>query len=123
MTAQTTGRPLTGWHVLAMFVAGFGIIIGVNLTLAFKAVSTFPGLEVPNSYVASQRLASELRHAGSDGIAYDSVRSPGGQCVAVFHPDRVAPTLQGEHLYYHWDGNRITHVVVAGEVIPQPARP
>jgi len=30
------------------------VIIGVNLTLAFKAVSTFPGLEVQNSYVASQ---------------------------------------------------------------------
>ncbi len=30
------------------------MIIGVNLTLAFKAVSTFPGLEVQNSYVASQ---------------------------------------------------------------------
>ncbi len=83
----------------------------------------WPDLHDPDSYVASQRLASELRHAGSDGIAYDSVRSPGGQCVAVFHPDRVAPTRQGEHLYYHWDGNRITHVVVAGEVIPQPARP
>ena len=32
---------LTGWHVLAMFVAAFGVIIGVNLTLAFNAVSTF----------------------------------------------------------------------------------
>ena len=31
-----------------------GVIIAVNLTLAFNAVRTFPGLEVPNSYVASQ---------------------------------------------------------------------
>ncbi|PIL21402.1 hypothetical protein P775_04385 [Puniceibacterium antarcticum] len=54
MTGLTEGRPLTGWHVLAMFVGGFGIIIAVNLTLAYNAVRTFPGLEVPNSYVASQ---------------------------------------------------------------------
>lgn len=47
-------RELKGIHVLGMFVIGFGIIISVNLTLAFNAVRTFPGLEVKNSYVASQ---------------------------------------------------------------------
>jgi len=45
---------IKGWHVLAMFVTGFGVIIAVNLTLAFNAVRSFPGLEVKNSYVASQ---------------------------------------------------------------------
>ena len=45
---------LRGRHVGAMFVAGFGIIIAVNILLAVKAVGTFPGLEVANSYVASQ---------------------------------------------------------------------
>ena len=48
------GRELNGYHVLAMYVAGFGIIIAVNLTLAFQAVGTFPGLETKNSYVVSQ---------------------------------------------------------------------
>ena len=43
-----------GWHVAAIFCTAFGIIIAVNLTLAFNAVRTFPGLEVKNSYVASQ---------------------------------------------------------------------
>jgi nitrogen fixation protein FixH len=47
-------RELTGRHVLAITVSAFAVIIGVNLTLAYKAVSTFPGLEVENSYVASQ---------------------------------------------------------------------
>ena len=28
-------RPLTGWHVLAMFVAFFGVIIAVNAGLAW----------------------------------------------------------------------------------------
>ena len=45
---------IKGWHVFAGFAAAFSVIIGVNLTLAFQAVATFPGLEVRNSYVASQ---------------------------------------------------------------------
>jgi hypothetical protein len=68
-------------------------------------------------YSAGQRLARRLREAGSDGIVYDSVRDPGSDCVAVFYPDRVAPVTQGAHLLYHWNGQRITHVVVANEVI------
>lgn len=82
----------------------------------------WPDLHDPDSYVASQRFAVELRDAGSDGLVYDSVRHADGQCVAVFHPDRVAPARQGQHLYYHWDGARIAHVVVAGEVIRTAAR-
>ncbi|MCF3972291.1 FixH family protein [Paracoccus salsus] len=52
-------RELTGRHVLAITVSAFGVIIAVNLFLAFKAVNTFPGLEVPNSYVASQSFDRE----------------------------------------------------------------
>ncbi|UWR22644.1 FixH family protein [Sulfitobacter sp. S190] len=47
-------REIKGWHVFSVFALAFGIIISVNLTLAFNAVRTFPGLEVKNSYVASQ---------------------------------------------------------------------
>lgn len=45
---------ITGRHVFAVTAGAFAVIIGVNLLLAYKAVSTFPGLEVKNSYVASQ---------------------------------------------------------------------
>ena len=54
MSAQGMERKLTGWHVLAMFMAFFGVIIAVNVTLAWQAIATFPGLEVANGYVASQ---------------------------------------------------------------------
>jgi nitrogen fixation protein FixH len=50
---------IKGWHVFAGFAAAFGVIIAVNLTLAFQAVKTFPGLEVRNSYVASQKFDVE----------------------------------------------------------------
>ena len=50
---------IKGWHVFAGFVFAFSIIISVNLTLAFNAVRTFPGLEVKNSYVASQSFEAD----------------------------------------------------------------
>lgn len=51
---KATGKTFTGRKFLFIVLAFFGVIIAVNLTMAFKAVSTFPGLEVKNSYVASQ---------------------------------------------------------------------
>ena len=51
-----SARTLTGWHAAAIFGSFFGVIITVNLALAYSAVHTFPGLEVKNSYVASQEF-------------------------------------------------------------------
>lgn len=50
---------ITGRHVLGITVGAFTVIIGVNLTMAYQAVSTFPGLEVRNSYVAGQTFDAE----------------------------------------------------------------
>lgn len=52
-------KPLTGRKVLLIAVGAFGIIIAVNLFMAFKAIGTFPGLEVKNSYVASQSFDAD----------------------------------------------------------------
>lgn len=49
-------REFTGKHALMVFCGAFAVIIGVNIALAVNAVSTFPGLEVKNSYVASQQF-------------------------------------------------------------------
>ncbi len=59
---MSEGRPLTGRKVLLIILAFFGVIITVNLVLAFNAIRTFPGLEVKNSYVASQQFDA-LREA------------------------------------------------------------
>ena len=56
-------RELTGKHVLVITVGFFGVIIAVNLLMAYKAISTFPGLEVSNSYVASQKFNSYIEKA------------------------------------------------------------
>ena len=64
----------------------------------------------PSSYAASQKLGRTLREAGSNGIAFDSVRRNGGECVAVFRPRLVQNVRQGVHLRYVWDGNSIAEV-------------
>tara|TARA_R110000787_G_scaffold206624_1_gene316822 strand:- start:123 stop:671 length:549 start_codon:yes stop_codon:yes gene_type:complete len=52
---------LTGWHVFGLVALFFGIVIAANLVMASRAISTFPGLEVKNSYVASQEFNSRLK--------------------------------------------------------------
>jgi len=61
----------------------------------------------PDDYAASQALGARLRAGGSDGVAYPSVRAPGGDCVGLFYPDLAANPVQGRHLDYHWDGKRV----------------
>ena len=51
--------PITGRKVFATMALAFSIIISVNLLLAYSAVKTFPGLEVRNSYVASQSFDAD----------------------------------------------------------------
>jgi nitrogen fixation protein FixH len=86
-------KPLTGRKVLAMFVGFFGLIIAVNVTMAYKAVSTFPGLEVENSYVASQtfdadraaqeRLGWTVRPGWSNGVLAIDIRDREGNPAPV----------------------------------------
>jgi nitrogen fixation protein FixH len=56
-------RKFTGYHMLAVLVAFFGTVIAVNLTMASLASSTFGGIQVQNSYVASQNFNTWLEQA------------------------------------------------------------
>lgn len=71
----------------------------------------FPELHHTDDYAPSQTVAARLRAAGSNGILYRSVRNEGGECSAVFWPDCARPCTQTIHFSYHWDGERIAHVV------------
>lgn len=72
--------------------------------------ATLPALYDPDDYGASQAFARAVRGAGSQGVAYDSVRHAGGECVAVFRPRALARCRQAAHLAYVWDGARIAFV-------------
>lgn len=61
-------REITGRHVLIFTVSAFGVIIAVNLVMAWQAISTFPGLEVQNSYVASQSF--DKRRAEQEALGW-----------------------------------------------------
>lgn len=61
-------REFTGKHAAAVFIGAFGVIIGVNIALAYNAVSTFPGLEVANSYVASQEF--DARRSAQEALGW-----------------------------------------------------
>jgi nitrogen fixation protein FixH len=53
----------TGWHMLFIMLAFFGVIIAVNVTMAVLAGRSWTGLVVKNSYVASQHFNEELLEA------------------------------------------------------------
>ena len=58
MINKDFNRPfeLTGKHVAMIFCGFFGIIIAVNVSMAMLASSSWTGLVVSNSYVASQKF-------------------------------------------------------------------
>lgn len=61
----------TGWHMVVTMVLFFGTIITVNLTMAYLASSTWSGLVVKNTYVASQEFngkAAGIRAMLATGI-------------------------------------------------------
>lgn len=49
----------TGRHMLLLMVAFFGVIISVNVVLAVASSTTWSGLVVQNSYVASQEFQAK----------------------------------------------------------------
>lgn len=56
MSKADRKREFTGWHMLAIMVAFFSVVIAVNLTMAFLARSSWTGFVVENTYVASQQF-------------------------------------------------------------------
>ncbi len=86
---------IKGWHVLAGFAVVFTVIISVNLTLAFKAVATFPGLEVRNFYVASQSF--EADRAAQLALGWDVSATLDGDILSLTilqNGQPIAPTIE-----------------------------
>ena len=68
---------------------------------------TWARLHAPDSYVESQRIGRALLDGGSNGVVYDSVRHPGGTCLACFRPRLVRRVRVAAHYEYRWDGSRM----------------
>lgn len=88
MSGTPEGR-FTGRHMTAIIVAFFGVVIAVNVVMARLATSTFGGVTVQNSYVASQHFNRWLDEA-------DAERALGWQAQTVRTPDgHIAVRLTG----------------------------
>lgn len=59
-------RHFTGYHMFAITVSFFAVVIGVNVVMATFAERTFGGTVVDNSYVASQRFNHWLDEARAE---------------------------------------------------------
>ena len=57
--AVHSSRRFTGWHMLGVMFLFFGTVIGVNVTMAIFASTSWTGLVVKNSYVAGQTFNEE----------------------------------------------------------------
>ena len=56
-------KPLTGRKVLAMLIAFFGLVFGVNGYMATVAIATLPGTDVDSAYSASLGYEKEIAAA------------------------------------------------------------
>ena len=75
----------TGRHMAVLMVAFFGVVIAVNVTMARLATSTFGGVVVENSYVASQHFNTWLDEAKAEkALGWKAlVARPSGDRVQV----------------------------------------
>src|ERR1700757_690958 len=63
MPARRSPKPLTGFKVLLMLLAFFGVVIGVNVIMMRLAIETLPGTEVDSAYSASLGYEKEIAAA------------------------------------------------------------
>lgn len=120
---------LTGRHVLGITVGAFSIIIGVNVVMAYKAVSTFPGLEVQNGYVASQTFDAErkaqealgwtLTHSYRAGALSLDVRDASGAPAIVSQLDVLVGRTTESKDDIHPDFRRDGGAFVADVTLPK----
>jgi len=64
--SQIASKPFTGRHMALILVGFFGVVIVVNMLLATLASTSFTGVVVENSYVASQHFNRWLDEARAE---------------------------------------------------------
>ncbi|MGI6456073.1 MAG: RES family NAD+ phosphorylase [bacterium] len=84
-------------------------VLSVSLTGELHDIRgrKMPDIYDPEDYGKSSSFGRKLRDQDSIGIIYDSVRNPGGECVAVFRPRVLKNCREMKTLLYQWDGESI----------------
>jgi nitrogen fixation protein FixH len=94
-------KPLTGTKVFLMLVAFFGVVIGVNVTLAKLAIATLPGTDVDSPYAAGLTYDREISAAQDQAArkwqvnAHIARRTDGGATLQVEARDAAGRPMTG----------------------------
>lgn len=111
MTSDTMkpARELKGKHVLAIFIAFFGVVIAVNMVMFRAATSTFGGVETDSAYKVGLAYNSELDAARKQAaLGWNVSARVDGERVIVDVHDRdgqIVPALDGDVLLA-WPADR-----------------
>lgn len=92
-------RTFDGRKMSAILVAGFAVVISVNLFAAVVAKRTFGGIVVENSYAASQdynRWLAEAERERALGWTVEPIRQPDGRIALVTKGVPASAQVQGE---------------------------
>jgi nitrogen fixation protein FixH len=131
MPQQTVAKQgkFTGWHMLAIMVGFFGVVIAVNVTMMQIARGSFGGIVVENSYVASQnfntwldaaRAQEELGWQVTSGLDADRKVA----ITVTGAPDPVAVTAMARHPLGRQPDQALTfHRVAPGRYVSTTALP
>lgn len=98
MTTNGTNVPrqFTGRRMLAVMIGFFGVVIAVNVALAVLASTSWSGLVVENSYVASQHFNEDLAQAHrQQALGWRSTMSYAGGGLHFDLTDRDGVPLPG----------------------------
>ncbi|ANK88068.1 MULTISPECIES: FixH family protein [unclassified Rhizobium] len=88
-------RGFTGWHMLLATSAFFAVVIAVNVTMAVYASSTWSGLVVENTYVASQEFngkAAAMKAMAASGLE-GALSIKGHEIRYDVHDGKGAPAI------------------------------
>ena len=75
-----------------------------------------PGVLSPVDYLPGQALGRAVRTTGAPGIAYPSVRDPGGECLAAFRTTVLRDCHHAAYLEYNWNGSAVDMVFELSQV-------
>ena len=83
-------------------------IAGLGADLAALPAAPRAAVHHPDDYAVSQAVGAALHARGTDVLRYDSVRHPGGTCLAALRPRVVLRAEVAGRFAHHWDGERVT---------------
>ena len=95
------GAPGMRIHLVALRATVSGEFIDIR--------SGHPALH-RSSHTVSRPFGARAWKAGADGIAYRSVRRPGGECLAVFQRERILACHPAGLVSFSWNGTELIRV-------------